>query len=157
MVQKGKTTTIYIDPELRNNHERVVQNKLNLRWGPRIVQLVQKDLAELSGQQDLAGEAVNYEELQDQHRALVRRKSELMKLLEKSSQFDKLKQLADDAGLKSDFSNSSKVIVLLLGNDKLGDESKQLFIQLLEANKARKQIEKQMFEAQTKKYLKLTP
>ena len=153
MVQKGKTTTIYIDPELRNNHERVVQNKLNLRWGPRIVQLVQKDLAELSGQQDLAGEAVNYEELQDQHRALVRRKSELMKLLEKNSQFDKLKQLADDAGLKSDFSNSSKVIVLLLGNDKLGDESKQLFIQLLEANQARKQIEKQMFEAQTKKYL----
>ena len=140
-----KTITLYMTEEpYQELRKRVLPKPVS----QEIEELIRKRLAELDGREYSPTETFDYQDLKDRHTKLVRNIRKMEKDLKKDGAFSKLDVLA--RGFKIDtkaYSNLSEVTALMLkeyDTDGGTKENVHVFISLMEACKAKREIEAQL-------------
>ena len=89
MVQKGQATTIYIAKEEYKRYQTIVKEKLGKKAGPRIVELIRQDVANLEGKPVIDNnEDIN--ELQTRLKSLIKEEDDAKRILEQHEVLDHL-------------------------------------------------------------------
>jgi len=93
MVQKGQATTIYIAKEEYKRYQTIVKEKLGKKAGPRIVELIRQDVANLEGKPVIDNnEDIN--ELQTRLKSLIKEEDDAKRILEQHEVLDHLVHLS---------------------------------------------------------------
>ena len=89
MVQQGQATTIYIAKEEYKRYQTIVKEKLGKKAGPRIVELIRQDVANLEGKPVIDNnEDIN--ELQTRLKSLIKEEDDAKRILEQHEVLDHL-------------------------------------------------------------------
>jgi hypothetical protein len=93
MVQQGQATTIYIAKEEYKRYQTIVKEKLGKKAGPRIVELIRQDVANLEGKPVIDNnEDIN--ELQTRLKSLIKEEDDAKRILEQHEVLDHLVHLS---------------------------------------------------------------
>jgi len=93
MVQQGQATTIYIAKEEYKRYQTIVKEKLGKKAGPRIVELIRQDAANLEGKPVIDNnEDIN--ELQTRLKSLIKEEDDAKRILEQHEVLDHLVHLS---------------------------------------------------------------
>ncbi|MGA3059011.1 MAG: hypothetical protein ABSD92_01435 [Candidatus Bathyarchaeia archaeon] len=96
MVQQGQATTIYIAKEEYKRYQTIVKEKLGKKAGPRIVELIRQDVANLEGKPVIDNnEDIN--ELQTRLKSLTKEDDDVSRILEQHGVLDDLYRLANNS------------------------------------------------------------
>ncbi|MEM3823329.1 MAG: hypothetical protein QXH87_00165, partial [Candidatus Bathyarchaeia archaeon] len=117
-------------------------------------ELLKKRLTELKGVEQPSAEALDYEALKREHVRLTEETARLTRLLQKSDEYDALKETAENLGLNPQtLENAEEVATKLLQTWEGLKAPAHIFITLLETAKKRRQIEKQIEKIRLKQNL----
>ncbi len=93
MVQQGQATTIYIAKDEYKRYQTIVKEKLGKKAGPRIVELIRQDVANLEGKPVIDNnEDIN--ELQTRLKSLIKEEDDAKRILEQHEVLDHLVHLS---------------------------------------------------------------
>ena len=137
------TVTLHLDLELFQELRKAIAPAKISR---EIDDLMRKRIAELEGREYRQEEQVDYEALEREHVRLVREVDQQERWLRKRKVYDDLTRLAVKVGLTPDLSRLDEVAPKLRREWTGSPQDAHLFISLLEAVRARRELERKLDE-----------
>jgi hypothetical protein len=138
-----KQVTIVVDGEVYDALRKAISPK---KISYEIEDLMEKRLAELKGTEYRQEEQVDYEALKREHDRLVKEVDRQEKWLRKRKAYENLARLAVKVGLTPDLSRLDEVAPKLRREWTGSPQDAHLFISLLEAVRARRELERKLDE-----------
>ena len=123
MVQQGQATTIYIAKEEYKRYQTIVKEKLGKKAGPRIVELIRQDVANLEGKPVIDNnEDIN--ELQTRLKSLIKEEDDAKRILEQHEVLDHLVHLSQHSPYNISFKRhpdkAKKAIAMMVTDFNVG-------------------------------------